>query len=202
MLRKRFWALLLVGCLVLGGCTGEGLEETALDGTALPDSVVAPKSAPTPEETMQPTPNPTDGTRAEASTVSESAQETTVSWKAISYGHSFFDLFIMVNGKKHYVGNFYGENLWQYEQRDAPEYISSHFRGVWAGSGSDFYIMRKSDAELAVMYYGIVFGIDSSMREWEDYDEVIAIPIEKNSEIRIEEPNIYKGVLVGADAIG
>jgi hypothetical protein len=132
----------------------------------------------------------------------EIPQSTTVSWKAISYGQSFFDLFVVVNEVNHYVGNFFGENLWQYEDSDAPEYILTHFRGVWTGSGSDFYIMRKSNTKLAVMHHEIEYRSDPSMRKWVNYDEMIVITIEKNSDIRIEESNIYRGVLVGAEAIG
>jgi hypothetical protein len=108
----------------------------------------------------------------------------------------------VVNSKRHYIGEFFGENLWQYEVTDAPEYILSHFRGLWTGAGSDFYVMRKNDTELAVMYHELEYRGDPSMRKWTDYEELLIVPIEKSSEIRIGESNIYRVILVGADAIG
>jgi len=50
VLRKRFWALLLVGCLVLGGCSGEVAE----DAPEPSHDEVAPVLSEVPEETVSP----------------------------------------------------------------------------------------------------------------------------------------------------
>ena len=121
-----------------------------------------------------------------------------VSWKGVSYGNSSFDLYVTIDGEDHYVGNYFGENLWEYEEPDAPENILTHFKGLWAGAGSDFYIKQKSKAELAVMYHDIPYRSDPSEREWDEYDEILVIPITKD-EIRIEEPVILHGKFGGAN---
>jgi len=203
MLKKRFWALLLVGCLILSGCVGD--SPTDLVEPSLLE-VAIPTSAPTPEETPQPTTGSVGDAHTETSAVSESAQITTVSWKAISCGEGFFDLFILVNGKNHYVGNFFGANGFSpcmfgaYEATNAPEHILTHFSGIWTGAGSDFYIMRKSDTKLAVMYHDIPYK--GPPRTWENYTEVLVIPIEKNSKVLIAEPTVFRGIPLFEDAIG
>lgn len=129
-----------------------------------------------------------------ASTI-ESEKVTEISWKGIHYGQSFFDLFIVVNGKNYYIGNFFGENLWQYED---PENILTHFRGIWTGAGSDFYVKRKNEAEIAIMYHEIPYKSDPY--EYDEYDEILTITIDKGNEIQVNRPNIYKGM--NEDSVG
>ena len=132
---------------------------------------------------------------------SNSSQVTTISWKGIYYGQSFFDLYVTVNGEDYYLGNYFGENLYEYEDPDEFENILTRFRGIWTGAGSDFYIKLKSDSELAIMYHDIEYGSNPS--EWIEYDEMLVIPIKKDTEIQINEPVIFRGEIEGEpDAVG
>lgn len=119
-------------------------------------------------------------------------QVTTVSWKGIHYGRDFFDLYVTINEEDYYVGNFFGEHLLTYDHAiiEKPDNILTFFKGIWMGAGSDFYLLRKSETELAVMYYKLEYGADPADREWEDYIEVLVISIEKDIEIQIQEPTI------------
>ena len=66
---------------------------------------------------------------------------------------------------------------------------------------SDFYIKLKSDSELAIMYHDIEYGSNPS--EWIEYDEMLVIPIKKDTEIQINEPVIFRGEIEGEpDAVG
>ena len=125
---------------------------------------------------------------------------TRVSWKGVSYGNSFFDLYCTINEVDYYVGNFFGENLWEYEVPDVPQNILTHFRGVWTGSGSDFYIKQKDDTNLSIMYHNIEYRNDPSELEWDEYEEILVIPIKKD-EIRIEEAVILHGKFGSAEKI-
>ena len=117
-------------------------------------------------------------------------QTTSITWKGITYGQSFFDLYININGIDYYAGNFFGENLWQYKRTDAPEYVLACFRGIWTGSGSEFYLKRKNETEVAVMYHDIPYKNDPFDFAWDDYEEILVMPIGKNKKIEIGEPII------------
>jgi len=53
--------------------------------------------------------------------------------------------------------------------------------------GSDFYIKKKSDTEVSVMYHDLEYGSNPFELEYGDYDEILVINIEKDIEIQIEE---------------
>ena len=125
-------------------------------------------------------------------------QDINVSWKGI-YGGAFFDLYVVINGKDYYVGNFSGINLWDYERKklNTANNILAYFHSEWTGAGSDFYLMRKSETELAVMYHAIPYKSNMSEFEWDDYEEVLVIPIEKDKAINIRESIIFREIVEG-----
>ena len=119
-------------------------------------------------------------------------QTTYIRWTGITYGQSFFDLYINVNWVNYYAGKFFGENLCQYERTDAPDDALTFFRGTWTGAGSEFYIKRKSETEIAVMYHDIPYRDNPYDFSWDDYEEILVIFIDSEKEIEIGEPMIYK----------
>jgi hypothetical protein len=120
-----------------------------------------------------------------------------ISWKGIHCNNEFFDLYIVLNDTEYYIGNFFGTNPnmnWTFRDENEPEYILNHFRSIWTGAGSDFYIMLKNETELAVMFYNIRYGEKNNF-SLNDYKEIFVIPIKKGSNIQMleqEEDSILK----------
>ena len=109
---------------------------------------------------------------------------TNIMWKEETLGDTF-NLYIVVGDKEYFVGEFCGINLWEYKEKDAPEYVLYQFRALWTGIGSDFYFKYKSDTELAIMYHFIRYKSEPADWKWENYEEVFVIPIEEGSDIKI-----------------
>ena len=116
----------------------------------------------------------------------------TLSWKGEHFWNDIclFNLWINVNGEDYHAGEFRGYELWQREESGAPDEFLTFFRGTYSGAGSDFYIKRKNDYEIAIMHHTIDFDSNPDEFEWDDYTEILIISIGKDSVIHIGEPII------------
>lgn len=65
------------------------------------------------------------------------------------------------------------------------------FWGIWTGAGSEFYIKRKNETEIAVMYHDIQCENNPLDFAGDDYEEILAIPTDNEKEIEIVEPVIF-----------
>jgi hypothetical protein len=129
------------------------------------------------------------------------AQAVNLSWKAIYY-EGFFNLYVIVNNDTYYyAGNFYGSNFDTNKNADI-ENALGFFRGTWAGSGSRFYVYRKSDAELALMHQEFSYALAMLGYGWpvdgdKEFKELLVIDIGKGSRITIEEKPVIIRPLSG-----
>jgi len=119
---------------------------------------------------------------------------TTVSWKVVDYGGDYFHLFVNIDGDMdYYAGYFFGENFDTYEREDTPDYALTSCGSFWTGSGNMFYLYQKNDTELAVMHHP--YPYKSEPEDWEEYQEILIIPVAAGNEIKISDPiltdNIY-----------
>lgn len=106
---------------------------------------------------------------------------TRVSWKVVDYGGApYFHLYLTLNDEKdYYAGYFWGENFTVGEYADTPANALTAAGAGWTGAGELFYLYQKSETELALMNHYAPYG--SQPDEWEEYREIITIPIEKGS---------------------
>lgn len=112
---------------------------------------------------------------------------TKVSWKVVDYGGPpYFHLYLTLNDEKdYYAGYFWGENFTVGEYADTPANALTAAGAVWTGVGELFYLYQKSETELALMNHYAPYG--SQPDEWEEYREIITIPIEKGSKVEAGE---------------
>ena len=112
---------------------------------------------------------------------------TKVSWKVVDYGGPpYFHLYLTLNDEKdYYAGYFWGENFTVGEQADTPANALTAAGAIWTGVGELFCLYQKSETELALMNHGAPYG--SQPEEWESYQEIITIPVEKGSKIETGE---------------
>lgn len=112
---------------------------------------------------------------------------TKVSWKVVDYGGPpYFHLYLTVNDEKdYYAGYFWGENFEVGGRADTPANALTAAGAIWTGVGEFFYIYQKSETELALMNHFVPYG--SQPDEWEEYKEIITIPIEKGSKVEAGE---------------
>lgn len=112
---------------------------------------------------------------------------TKVSWKVVDYGGPpYFHLYLTLNDEKdYYAGYFWGENFTVGEYADTPANALTAAGAGWTGAGELFYLYQKSETELALMNHYAPYG--SQPDEWEEYREIITIPIEKGSKVEAGE---------------
>lgn len=115
---------------------------------------------------------------------SDTESVTKVSWKVIDYGGPpYFHLYVKMNEEEYYAGYFYGENFETGRQIDTPEHALTAAGAIWTGAGEHFYIYQKSETELALMNHYVPYA--SQPEEWEEYQEVITIPVTKGNKIEL-----------------
>jgi hypothetical protein len=130
-----------------------------------------------------------------------------IEWKAVyeDLGDEFH-LYVIVNGEKdYYAGHYYPGVNFEFNSNeiswvaDAPENALAAFSTMWTQVGQYFYIYQKKDDELAVMNHPVIYpewyvrsvkeemGDEAYTKEYKEYKEVLVIPVEKGSQIQIEE---------------
>lgn len=132
-------------------------------------------------------------------------QTTDIQWKAVfDEPGDNYNLYITVNNEKdYYVGDYLpGVNFELNENSlvsDAPKEAITTLSTLWTGEGQWFYIYQKSENELAVMYHNVIYsewyisslkkeiGESEYKRQYEEYEEVLIIPIKENTEIQAED---------------
>lgn len=135
----------------------------------------------------------------------ENSNLTEISWKAVCEdGEGAFDLYVIVNNKtEYYAGNYWPGGDFEFNESsyvsDAPENALQTISTLWTGEGQWFYIYQKNETELAVMNHPVLYpewyissvkeeiGEEEYTKQYDQYQEIAIIPIEKNSLIKMTE---------------
>jgi hypothetical protein len=135
---------------------------------------------------------------------------TSVSWKLVLYSSNFYHLYVTVNKETdYYAGYYYGAGFEINEGVPAEhENVLASLLSFATGDEHWFYLYQKSESSLALMHRFVPFG----SRNCYEYEEIMVIPVEKESIIQIAEPEVteymyswfddyamivYDGILVG-----
>jgi len=141
---------------------------------------------------------------------------TLIQWKAVfaPWGDRYH-LFVTVNQETDYYVGYYwpGVNFNEHtEVLDAPENALMAISTLHTGEGNWFYIAPKSDDALAVMYHPVLYsmglvtgakrdmGEEAYAKEYEEYKEILVIPIRAGIPIVVDEEMIIqraKGLPIG-----
>lgn len=147
---------------------------------------------------------------SDISTNLEPAQTITLEWKAVfeELG-DHFQLYITVNGETdYYAGDYWPGVSFELNEdsyvSDAPDDAICTLSTLWTGEGQWFYIYQKNDDELVVMNHPVIYpewyissmkeeiGAEEYIKRYKEYKEILSIPIEKGSQIKIEESVIIQ----------